>query len=173
MRQCVFLNFFARWLRWRTGGFLPEWLLLLLLPPFLRMLAPCRLDSSAGLHLADLRTVLLPGKIHRPHINLVFIRHHIGNLRPPPFGCQPFRLLPAVGHTLFALFQVLIPADGYALSFLLHVLIRRCRRKNPSIENVDTFFFPQPDPFVRVFVQHATLSRLGIQNDPIPFLAYL
>ena len=46
-----------------TGGFLPEWLLLLfLLPHFLRMLAPCRLDPSAGLHLADILTVLLPGK---------------------------------------------------------------------------------------------------------------
>ena len=39
--------------------------------------------------------------------------------------------------------------------------------------HVDTFFFAQPDPFVRAFVKHATLSRLGIQDDSLIFAAYL
>ena len=46
-----------------------------------------------------------------------------------------------------------------------------CRR-NPTVENVDTFFLTQPDPFVRVFVKYATLTRLGIQNDSMTFTAH-
>ena len=67
--------------------------------------------------------VLLPVKIHRCHVNVVFIGRQTGNLRS-----------------------------------------RRCRR-DPTVEIVDTFFFTQSDPSVRVFVKHATLSRLTFDAD--------
>ena len=113
-------------------GLSPEWLPLLQ-PQLLRMLATRHLESRVGLHPADLRMVLLPGKIHRIHVNVVLIRRQTDNIWPHSPCCQ-------------------------------------CRI-NPTVENVDTFLFKQPDPFVRVFVNHATFTRLG-QNDSITFAAH-
>ena len=109
-----------------TGGLLPEWLPLPQ-PRLLRMLSPCHLHSWAGLHLADLRMILLPGKIHWCHINVVSIRRQTEDLRSHSPNCGCWR--------------------------------------NPTVENVDTFFFTRPDPFVRVFMKHAILSQLGIHNE--------
>ena len=61
-------------------GVLSPGLFFLPQPQILLMLATCRLDSWVGLHPADLRAVLLPGKIHRSHVNVVFIRRQTDNL---------------------------------------------------------------------------------------------
>ena len=127
MRQCVFLNFFACRLCWKREASCRNGFLSLSLGFFGQ-------DSWAGLHLADLRMILLPGKIHRCHINIVFKRRQTDDLRSLSPSCH--------------------------------------RRRNPTIENVDTFFFTQPDPFVRVFVKRATLSQLGIHYDWVTFTAH-
>ena len=110
-----------------TRGGLPPRVVQRLQPRLLRMLAPCHLVSWAGLHLADLRMALLPGRIHPCFINVVFIRRHTEDLRSLSASC-------------------------------------RCWR-HPSVRNVDTSLFTQPDPFVRAFVKRATLSQLRIQDD--------
>ena len=61
-------------------GVLSPGLLLLPQPEIPLILATCRLDSWVGLHPADLRMVLLPGKVHRRHVNVVFIRRQTDDL---------------------------------------------------------------------------------------------
>ena len=56
----------------------------------------------------------------------------------------------------------------------LRSLSASCRcRTSPTVENVDTILFTQTDPFTVVFVKHATLSWLGIQDDSVSFMAHL
>ena len=45
------------------------------------------------------------------------------------------------------------------------------RHRNTTVENADTFLCTQPDAFTRVFVKHATLHWLRIQNDSRSFVA--
>ena len=111
-----------------TEGFSPDWLPPLQ-PRLLRILAPCHLDSWVGLQLAALRTVLLLGKIHGCHINVVFIRRQTEGLRSLSATC-------------------------------------RCRR-NPTVENVDTFLFTQTNPFT-VCLWHMSLC-LGSESEMIRY----
>ena len=55
------------------------------------------------------------------------------SLRPLTVTCWS---LPAFGYALFILFHVLIPAVGYALSFLLHVIIHQLQVRSCHLPEV-------------------------------------